>query len=213
MRARPLTPATLTTVPMSLPTFSTLLATLGLKPKNLEEARNAIEPAKATLDSVNALFTSAGLNLESFLAAGADSLKAHLASIDNAAQVATLTTDLATAKAALAKVDGEVLALSDVVQHITTAIALPVAKDAKVGDIKTAFETHVAKQVVLANAKAGHPPVQQIDPNAAPAAEQLSDEAHLAAYEKLEGAPARAYLAAHSEALWRADIARRTQRR
>jgi hypothetical protein len=75
------------------------------------------------------------------------------------------------------------------------------------------FAAHVAKQTTLALAKTGHPPVAHIDANAAPAAEQLSDEAHLAAYEKLEGADARAYLSTHSQALWRADIARRTTRR
>jgi hypothetical protein len=115
--------------------LSSVLSALGIKPKNLEEARLTIEPARASLESVAALFTTAGLNLEAFLGAGPESLKAHLASIDNAAQVA------------------------------------------------------------------------------APAAEQLSDEAHLAAYEKLEGADAKAYLSTHSQALWRADISRRTSRR
>ena len=81
--------------------LSTVLASLGLKPKNLEEARNAIEPARATLDNVNALFAAAGLNLETLLAAGPESLKAHLASLDNAAQVATLTEDLGRAKTEL----------------------------------------------------------------------------------------------------------------
>jgi hypothetical protein len=184
--------------------LSSLLVTLGLKPKNLEEARNAIEPAKATLDNVNALFTAAGLNLETLLAAGPESLKAHLASLDNAAQVSALTADLATAKAALSKSDGEVVALSDVVQHITTAIALPVAKDAKVGDIKTAFETHVAKQVVLANAKAGHPPVQQIDADAAAATAAASDEAIAKEYSAMPAGTERlAFYGKHAAALQR----------
>jgi hypothetical protein len=148
--------------------LSSVLSALGIKPKNLEEARLTIEPARASLESVAALFTTAGLNLEAFLGAGPESLKAHLASIDNAAP--------------------------------------PEA-------IKSAFAAHVAKQTTLALAKTGHPPVAHIDANAAPAAEQLNDEAHLAAYEKLEGAEARAYLSTHSQALWRADISRRTSRR
>jgi len=197
--------------------LSSVLSALGIKPKNLEEARLTIEPARASLESVAALFTTAGLNLEAFLGAGPESLKAHLASIDNAAQVAALSLELASAKSALETTAGEVASLEASLEARTAVLSTLGIAEMQTADtpedIKTAFETHVAKQVVLANAKMGHPPVQQIDANAAPAAEQLSDEAHLAAYEKLSGDEAKAYLKANSQALWRADISRRTSRR
>jgi len=164
--------------------------------------------------AVAALFTSAGLNLETLLAAGPDSLKAHLETCSvKAEEFSALETKLSETTTKLGKSERDVMELSEANTLITAAIGLTgTAAHTDATAIKTAFETHVAKQVVLANAKAGHPPVHQIDPNAGPAAEQLTDEAHLAAYEKLEGAEAKAYLSTHSQALWRADIARRTRR-
>ena len=79
--------------------LSSVLSALGLAPKTLTEARGTLDTSKATLESVAALFTTAGLNLEAFLGAGPESLKAHLASLDNAAQVAALSIDLASARA------------------------------------------------------------------------------------------------------------------
>ena len=91
--------------------LSSVLSALGLAPKTLTEARGTLDTSKATLESVAALFTTAGLNLEAFLAAGPESLKAHLASIDNAAQVAALSLELASAKSALETRAGEVASL------------------------------------------------------------------------------------------------------
>jgi len=165
--------------------------------------------------AVTALFANAGLNFETLLAAGPESLKAHLASLDNAAQVAALTTDLATAKSQIATLtEASTSRLNTIGTYgeLFAAIGITDLAKADAPAIKTAFESHVAKATTLALSKTGHPPVVHIDANAAPAAEQLSDEAHLAAYEKLQGAEAKAYLAANAEALWRADIARRTQR-
>jgi hypothetical protein len=195
--------------------FSALLAAVGLQPKTLTEARETLEPAKATLDSVNALFSTAGLDLETLLAAGPESLKAHLDSLSvKAEEYSSISAQLSDLTEKLTKSESDAFVLSDALKHITTAIALPApAAHTDVAAIKSAFDAHVQKQVVLANAKAGHPPVHQIDANAGPAAEQLTDEAHLAAYEKLEGTEAKAYLSTHSQALWRADIARRTTRR
>ena len=197
--------------------FSALLAALGLAPKTLTEARGTLDTSKATLESVAALFTTAGLNLEAFLGAGPESLKAHLASLDNAGQVASLSLELASAKSALETTAGEVASLEASLASRTAILSTLGIAELQTADtpeaIKAAFTAHVAKQTTLALAKTGHPPVAHIDANAAPAAEQLSDEAHLAAYEKLEGADAKAYLAKNSQALWRADIARRSQRR
>jgi hypothetical protein len=197
--------------------LSSVLSALGLAPKTLTEARGTLDTSKATLESVAALFTTAGLNLEAFLGAGPESLKAHLASIDNAAQVAALSLELATAKSALETKAGEVASLEASLAARTAVLSTLGIAEMQTADtpeaIKSAFAAHVAKQTTLALAKTGHPPVHQIDANAGPAAEQLSDEAHLAAYEKLEGADAKAYLSTHSQALWRADISRRTSRR
>jgi hypothetical protein len=197
--------------------LSSVLSALGLAPKTLTEARGTLDTSKATLESVAALFTTAGLNLEAFLGAGPESLKAHLASIDNAAQVAALSLELASAKSALETTAGEVACLEASLAARTFVLSTLGIAELQTADtpeaIKTAFAAHVAKQTTLALAKTGHPPVAHIDANAAPAAEQLSDEAHLAAYEKLEGAEAKAYLSTHSQALWRADISRRTSRR
>ena len=197
--------------------LSSVLSALGLAPKTLTEARGTLDTSKATLESVAALFTTAGLNLEAFLAAGPEALKAHLASIDNAGQVASLSLELASAKSALETRAGEVASLEASLAARTSVLSTLGIAELQTADtpaaIKTAFESHVAKQTTLALAKTGHPPVAHIDANAAPAAEQISDEAHLAAYEKLEDAEARAYLSTHSQALWRADIARRTTRR
>lgn len=197
--------------------LSSVLSALGLAPKTLTEARGTLDTSKATLESVAALFTTAGLNLEAFLGAGPESLKAHLASIDNAAQVAALSLELASAKSALETTAGEVASLEASLEARTAVLSTLGIAEMQTADtpeaIKSAFAAHVAKQTTLALAKTGHPPVAHIDANAAPAAEQLSDEAHLAAYEKLEGADARAYLSTHSQALWRADISRRTSRR
>ena len=145
--------------------LSNVLTALGLKPKNLEEARNAIEPAKATLDSVNALFTSAGLNLETLLAAGPESLKAHLASLDNAAQVATLTEQLTAAKSELATLaENHEAATGRLATYgeLFTTVGLTAAAAPDAPALKTACDSHVAKQVTLANAKIGHPPVQHL---------------------------------------------------
>ena len=198
--------------------LSSVLSALGLAPKTLTEARGTLDTSKATLESVAALFTTAGLNLETLLAAGPESLKAHLDGLagddDALAEVLLecerLETDLAAAASAAALTSGKLDAFTEIFAGLgfTDTAAAPTAEA-----LQTAFSAHVAKATTLALAKTGHPPVAHIDANAAPAAEQLSDEAHLAAYEKLEGADAKAYLAKNSQALWRADIARRSQRR
>lgn len=197
--------------------LSSVLSALGLAPKTLTEARGTLDTSKATLESVAALFSSAGLNLEAFLAAGPESLKAHLASLDNAAQVAALSAELTSTKSALETKAGEIASLEASLAARTAVLSTLGIAELQTADtpeaIKNAFAAHVAKQTTVALAKTGHPPVAHIDANAAPAAEQISDEAHLATYEKLEGAEARAYLSTHSQALWRADIARRTTRR
>lgn len=159
-------------------TFSAVLSALGLAPKTLPQANETLTQAKATLDSVAALFTAAGLNLEQMLAAGPDALKAHLDSLDNSDELATVLQENETLSARAIKLDGEVIELSGIVQHITTAIALPVAKDAKAADIKGAFDSHVSKQTTLALAKAGHPPAHVPAADVAPVAKPTGAELH-----------------------------------
>lgn len=99
-------------------TFPELLSALGIAPKNLAEAHHALAPAKQTLDSVSALFTAAGLDLDAMLAAGPDALKAHLDSLrasdaqlaEAQAKIATLETDLAASAANLTQAEAALAA-------------------------------------------------------------------------------------------------------
>ena len=140
-------------------TFSALLSAIGIAPKTLPQASETLTAAKAQLDSVASLFTAAGLNLETMLAAGPDSLKAHITGLDNTAEVGRLTAEVGTLTGKLSKSESDVLALSEINTLITTAIGLPVAQgETTPAQLKTAFESHVAKQTTLALAKTGHPP-------------------------------------------------------
>lgn len=180
-------------------------------------AANDAEALKAHLatkapEPVAALFDHAGLDLDTLLAAGPESLKAHLASLDNAEQLNTLIGDLASAKSALDAKSADITALKGSVEAATNIFNIiglsdTVSADADSGAIKTAFADHVSKQVTLAQAKAGHPPVHQIDANASPAA--IAGEAHLKAYEALPRGPEKtAYFAQHESAIWAAACAR-----
>jgi hypothetical protein len=187
--------------------LSSVLASLGLKPKNLEEARQTIEPARATLDAVNALFATAGLNLETLLAAGPESLKAHLETcMVKAEEFSALETQLSTAKTELAKL-GETHATATATLatygELFTAIGVSCAAP-EAPALKTAFETHVAKQVTLANAKIGHPPVQHIDAAAGAATLAATDAEVAKTYSAMPAGPARlAFFQANAAALQR----------
>lgn len=141
--------------------FSEVLAAVGLAPKTLPQAKETLDGARAQLDSVNALFTAAGLPLEQMLATGPDSLKAHLASLDKSADVTRLTGELATLTDEVTAANGrlevagkQLLALNG----IASTIGLKVEASTKGEDITKAFADHTAKATTLALAKTGHPP-------------------------------------------------------
>lgn len=188
--------------------LTSLLSSLGLAPKTLNEASDTLATAKSFADSVNALFTSAGLNLEQLLAAGPDSLKAHLEGIDSSEELAEalqaneeLTTNLAT----LQGISDSHAARATSLEATLAVAGFTLAADAKPADFKPAFEAHVAKQVALALSQTGHPPVAHL-----PADTDVADTdaAHLAAYQAMPRGPERLeYFAKHEAAIWRAQRA------
>lgn len=140
--------------------FSDLIASFVSAPKTLPQAKETIDGAKATLDSVAALFTAAGLNLEQMLAAGPESLKAHLDSLDNAEELATalqenegLQAQLGEANVNLAKAN----AVGSACHDIFAAVGFT-SKELTAEAFKPAFDAHVSKQTTLALSKTGHPP-------------------------------------------------------
>lgn len=166
--------------------------------------------------AVAALFSNAGLDLDTLLAAGPESLKAHLASLDNAGQVASLSLELATAKSALETKAGEITALEASLAARTSILSALGIAEMQTADtpaaIKAAFESHVAKQTTLALAKTGHPPAHvPVDTTAATAS--VTDESLAAEYEKLpRGDEKTAFFHKHEAALWRVHVARSTAR-
>jgi len=178
--------------------FDKLLSALGLQPKSLDQARGTLESAKVFAESVNALFTSAGLNLEQMLAAGPDALKAHIESIGSADESMAdallenerLQTELdaATAKAA---------ALAETFK----AVGFEVAEGA---DAKAEFAEHVKKASALELAKAGHPPVAHVPTNAIGVTQ--SDQDLFAQYKAMKGGSAErdAFFASNRDAILRA---------
>lgn len=140
--------------------FSKLLSLLGIAPNNLEQARGAYTEAKTFAESVNALFAAAGLQLETMLAAGPDSLKAHLAGVDNSAEVAKLIdenkqlkADLATTKSALDTANKLVTAHNEIFATVGFK-----SDETDAAKFKASHEDFVSKKVTLALAKTGHPP-------------------------------------------------------
>lgn len=187
-------------------TFSSILASLGLAPKTLEQARAVIEPAKATLDSVNALFVAAGLNLEQMLDAGPDSLKAHLASVDNAEELAMALAEVERLNGEATETASKLTALTEGLtanQEVFAAVGLKLDVDAPdAAAFKTAFNSHVSQQVTLALGKTGHPPVVHVDPTVEAS---LTDAEIAAQYVKMSAGPARLeFFTKHEAALQRA---------
>jgi hypothetical protein len=123
--------------------LSDLLSAIGLAPKTLADAQAKLTPAKATLDSVAALFSAAGLDLDAMLAAGPDALKAHLDSLgesaktlaDEQARAAGLESDLIEATAKLERASTDLSgALAEIntlkAAAVSTApVVLPVGQD------------------------------------------------------------------------------------
>lgn len=149
-------------------TFSELRSLVGLAPKTLDQAKGTIDTAKGTLDSVNALFTAAGLSLETLLAAGSDSLKAHIAGLsakdaDLAAAIAKVTE----LEGKVTTATGEASALTTKFSALTTAIApLGITATTKPEEFSALIDSHVKQAAALELAKTGHKPVADIPPPA-----------------------------------------------
>lgn len=175
--------------------LSQILSIVGLAPKDLEQARSTIEPAKAALEQVNALFTNAGLNLEAMLEAGPDALKAHIASIGESNE------ELAAALVEVESLNGELSALEAKFDLVKKAVAETGFDIENASDVKAAFADHVKKAAAIELAKVGHPPVAVIPAGSASATDaeifaQLKamqpGEERLAFYAKHEAAIRRA---------------------
>lgn len=202
--------------------FSALLASIGLLPKNPEEAKATREAAAATLARANDMFASAGLNLEQMLEAGPDALKAHLASLDQADAIKALEGKVSAAEASVTDLTGKLSAAET--DHGVTKEALKTHADllaatgfkaeptAKADDVKKAFNAHVEKAAALVLAKDGRPPIAHANSDGfviVTCEANLTDEQHLAAWEAMQPGDARtAYSAKHHEAILRADRAR-----
>jgi chromosome segregation ATPase len=137
--------------------LSQILSAVGLAPKDLEQARNTIEPAKAALEQANTLFANAGLNLESMLEAGPDALKAHIESLGNSEE------ELASALLEVESLTAKAEAIQTKVASLESAFASTGLKLEGVEDVKAAFADHVKKAAAVELAKAGHPPVAVVN--------------------------------------------------
>jgi hypothetical protein len=139
--------------------LSKILSALGVAPKTLPQATETLGEAKATLDTVAALFTAAGLNLETLLAAGPDSLKAELEGRDNTTALAEALQENERLDADLSAKVGELQTQNSKLQTATSLLERAGVKMESTPDQATAaFEAFVAKSTTLALAKTGHPP-------------------------------------------------------
>lgn len=177
-----------------------LFARFTSAPKTLPQATETITEAKTTLDSVAALFTAAGLNLEQLLAAGPDALKAHLESLDNSTELAEalqenekLSADVTAAKAEAAAYQNRVAGMASIAATLGVA-DLATAEPTAIGK---AFEAHVSKQTTLALAKTGHPPAHVPAADTAFTAKPTGAELH-AQWKAMKVGPERlAFFSAH----------------
>ena len=203
--------------------LSDIVALFKSEPKTLDQAKTTLASAGASLDSVSSLFTAAGLNLDTMLAAGPDSLKAHLASLDQNEGIEAMKGELATAKSALTAAQATASELTAKVTTLTAQAAelggiitqigfdpKAVGSDGKPQDVKSAFAAHVAKAATAELAKHGIAPVAAITKKATEQAATLTDEQHLAAYAKMPpGKERQAYATKFHEQIRRADLAAR----
>ena len=162
-----------------------LLAAAGLDFETLfragdSEALKAKLAASANLDAVKKLFTTADLDLDKMLAAGPDSLKAHLEMIDgDAAEVAEALKEAAQIKTKVSVMEstiGTISASRDGLVRLIEAIGLSPADTNTPDGAKAAFSAHVKKQVAGEMALLGHPPVKET-PGMSHGAKTMSREA------------------------------------
>ena len=185
--------------------FSDVLALFTTAPKTLPQAKEALDTTRATLDSVNALFAAAGLNLEQLLAAGPESLKAHLDSLDDSEAFAEALLENENLSAQVAALSTEKESLNAQLSTLTslfTSLGLATPATAKAEDLRAAFDAHLSLAVTRELAKTGVPPV----PNAPAEPAPTKTDAELAAeYAALPAGNERlAFFTKHEAALRRA---------
>ena len=192
---------------MSQPSkFADFLASLGLAPKTLDQARTHLDESKAFAAEIGAMFAAAGLDLDAMRAVGPEALKAHLAGLSNDEELAEallaneqLTAQLATANEAIAAHTAE----RELHTGFLAAIGFAAKPEAKADEAKAAFEKHVKEAAARELALAGHPPVRAVvAPDVAAAA--TKDREHFLAYERITDSAERlAYFKKHGEAIYR----------
>jgi hypothetical protein len=182
--------------------FSAVLSLLGIGPKTLPQAQATLETAKSTFDSVDAMFSSAGLNLEQMLAAGPDALKAHIASLG------AKDVDLAAAQAKTAELEGKLAAAASETEAANAKFSaigaalepLGITATTKPEEYSAVVAAHVKQAASLELAKTGHAPVAIVTPEqiATPSAD-ASRAAHYEYMSKLPEGEQRAYFKKHLE--------------
>lgn len=134
--------------------------------KTLEQSRAQLAAAKASAETVAALFTAVPLDLDAMIAAGSDSLKAHIAS------VSAKDGELAAALAKATELEGKLATATTLAQSVTaqrdssvsilTSIGFTPVPTSTEAEAKAAFDSHVKKAAALELAKAGHLPVAAV---------------------------------------------------
>lgn len=164
--------------------ISAVLAALGLAPKTLPVATETIGTAKGALEAVNTLFANAGLNLETLLAAGPDSLKAHLDGLSaKDAELAAAQTDIAklnkaleTANASITTEKEQAQAFASKLSAMSAAVLpLGITATTKPEECAGVIDAHVKKAAALELAKTGHKPVAETVPTTPTAVAPTTD--------------------------------------
>ncbi len=132
--------------------------------KTLEQSRAQLAAAKLSAEAVAALFTTAGLDLDALLAAGSDSLKAH---VTQAAEliagqqttIADLKGQLAKATESLTTTAASLSATTVTLNSLGASFGYTFSATSTAADAQTALAAHVKKEAALELAKGGHRPV------------------------------------------------------
>jgi hypothetical protein len=142
--------------------LNALRAAFGLAPKTLDQARGTLESAFTA--QVEALFASAGLNLEQLLAAGPESLKAHIASLDDSTELAEALQENERISAELTQLQTQNAKLQTDSAAVNAALSATGITFAKPEEFAAALSAHISKATTLELAKSGHPPVPHVEP-------------------------------------------------
>lgn len=126
-------------------------------PKTLDQAKGTLATAATTLESVSAMFTAAGLDMEQMLAVGQDALKAHIASVSaNDAELATAQSNVKDLEAKLTAAKARATACEALLATIGATA------DTKPEAFAGLLETHVKTSAAAELAKTGHAPVGHV---------------------------------------------------